>query len=310
MKVKVNAYKIVFLTLNLLFSISLILTYNACSRVSGSFVQVSQGFGAMSSNAASAVCTPPLQQAYQSTFFPFLSQWCNSCHGTAQGSNDPNVSFQSFMAKGEALIVQKAADGHNGYTPTTMQADINAFQSTYDAAYSAYLSCVANASSGGSTVTAGGAMTSGKSLTSITSTTYQTFTWDLNSSTDAASGSAPVPVTFSIQARYYSNSGYVGFEFKNPTIKLDNGTTVPYEAAGLHLYLDGQFQPNLTYYKDSYAYATSTTAVPLIITSSSSYIVYSAAALSTKISFQLDRVSSNIGGGLTPGGTVPTPPGG
>jgi hypothetical protein len=114
---------------------TIVCMFNACGP--GGFHTV-QGDTLDLSSLTGNNCTVALKTIYANTYFPLLSQNCNTCHSANRGSTDINVSFDAFQSYGKTLIDYQATHPHQGngidLTPqiASVQSDWSTGQSAYD----------------------------------------------------------------------------------------------------------------------------------------------------------------------------------
>ncbi len=287
--------------------------FNACGRIGTPGVVTSDsdvlGLG-------KAACDAELKSVYSTTYHPFLVQNCNSCHSMVHGSSDLNSSYKSFMQKGSTLIDYQSTHSHGGNAlGSQMQVSIDAFKPKWNVAQESYMSCVASAGPLGGSVslmTKGlvipGILTTLPATGQTTSNVWVKAQWDL--STDLVEGSSDpnankFQAILEIEAKFMLFGGEaVGFQFRNPKLRLKSNMDKAVEVIGLQIYIDGVLQDQVTTYLDVMAEANSITPVPFAEGLGSAIAYYNNIGLYNKIAFGLSAIR-NIG--ETTSESIPTP---
>lgn len=244
-----------------------------------------------------SVCEEDLRAQYQKTYFPLLSANCNNCHGNAQGSRDLTTSFSAFNARGANLINLQCKTPHGGNS-INLTPQINALEQPWATALTTYNACQAAAPVTPSTSVNGtpDLTMSGKALapfaTSVAkNTVWYPITWDL--SKDLISSSLiKAPAVFSIEVRALLSGGVpVGFEFRNPSIKMLAANSAKTTVRGLRIKINGLPYNGFTIYQNI-AGSTSTTSLSNLAPGfANGFVVVSMPGPTTQFSFTFDEVN-------------------
>lgn len=279
---------------------ALLTMFNNCGRI---------GFDANrwaawdSASLGSAVCESDLKNTYSTTYFPYLSTSCWSCHSTGHGSTDINTSFASFKSKGANLIDSRAADSHNGLPGAEQTNKIGAFKATYTAAQDRYASCLASAPApgGGNTLRLLPKVVPNIEATRTNRNLWQTINWDMEQEVTTAD-KGRFTMAFKIEARYAMNGTVVqGVEFRNPSMRLKAaGTAV--SVSGLDVYVNGALASDVTTYSGVNVSVSTTTDTALAPGAGVAFAYNTAFAANTEVAFQVANIQSGTGG--TTGGTT------
>lgn len=196
-------------------------------------------------------CEAGSQALFQSTFYPFTTQNCVSCHtGAGPGLGafaDPNPAFayQSFALLTAATIASYATNpGHAPpHTGTQNNASITPIMSTWKTS----TNCAAGGNSG---VIA----TSQKAMgLTIAGPTYgvgtaQVISWDLSkdvSNIKNIVGTLQIKVYVDIHPIGPGNNAY-NYVFMNPTILNNSASNI--HVRGIHVYINGNLAGEVTAY--------------------------------------------------------------
>lgn len=233
----------------------LLVSYTNCGRI-GFNSEMGMNSASLSSQAK-VECDAILMDAYAKTWFPVLSTNCNSCHGGAHGSTDLNISYSAFMAKGTNLITYQGSNPHGGNNVNISQ-QISGFSVAWSTAQGDYTTCLASTSvpendTDGTTATGSDVETIGKVIPMVSATIkeptkWKTVSWDLETDVNQKN-IGKLPAVFSIEARYALNSGSpVGFEFRNPRMRLKTGSSPVIQVNALDVKVDGTWVSDMTTY--------------------------------------------------------------
>jgi len=286
--------------------------FNACGRV-GTPGLISSDSDIM--GLGKTACDEDLQLVYTTTYHPFLVQNCNSCHSNSHGSSELTSSFKSFMQKGSTLIDYQSTHSHGGNSlGPQLQSSIDAFKPKWNTAQEAYLSCLSSSAPLGISV---GLMTKEIIIPGILSTlppTGQTSSnvwvkasWDL--SADLAEGVSSsylnkFQAILEIESKLMLYSGQVvGYQFRNPKLRLKTNLDTGVEVAGLQIFIDGVLQDQVTTYQDVFAEAKSMTAVPIAEGMGSAIAYYDNMGFNNKISIGITSIKHTT----APAPVVPAP---
>jgi len=289
----------------MLLAVAVWFLYTNCGRIGFNATKPSMGSFASLSGGN---CAEELKQIYANTYFPMLSVSCNRCHSNAHGSTDLDTSFQAFMAKGVTLIDYQATHPHadNGVDLTT---SISAVKNTWNQGQQNYVTCQSQAPVLPPTDgLAGGALrlkTTGKIIPMVQDTlqnqnSWKTIQWDLD--TEVIAGQqGQVGATLKVQARYALSSGQiVGFEFRNPSMRLKSlGKT--WQVSGMNIYLNDQFQDNMTTYSSILAQVDQPTDTALAPGFANALDVFGSANMNTLVALEIINLQE-----LTPASTTTT----
>ena len=236
--------------------------YNNCGRAG---FEAEMGLSSMSFSSMGGACDADLLATYSATWYPALSTNCNSCHGSAHGSTDLSVSYSAFMTKGTSLISYKASNPHGGNN-VNLSNQISSFSGRWSSAQAAYMSCLSsNPTSGGGNPTGAQIALNAKAIAGVNQTianqnNWRTVTWDLETEVPS-SYMGQFAAIFTVEARYSLYSGTpVGFEFRNPRMRLKTATTPAIQVNAINLRIDNNPIPNVTTYTGVSAIISSTTA--------------------------------------------------
>jgi hypothetical protein len=227
------------------------------------------------------------------------------------------VAFTGFMAKGEALIFSQAVRAHGGNTlGPQVQPEIDAFLPEWNVGKESYNSCLAEANAGaaGSSILKVSAkVPPGLAATVTDLNRWIPVSWDLETEVPAAQ-MQQWPAVLSIETRFAVNAGTViGFEFRNPTLRL-KATGRNIEVAGLKILVNDELQNLITTFLGFRTVVAVTTNFPLA-QGTSAGLGWRPGSLETdNISLEIQRIAfstepgtvHNPGGG-TIGGPAPLP---
>jgi len=277
----------------------LTLSFTNCGRIAPSGVMSASSLGG-------DICSKRLKLVYQNTYFPFLSSSCNSCHGSAHGSSDLSVSFNSFLSKSVAVIDYKAitAHGGNSLSAAVNQPILDSFKSAYSSAYSEYSSCKARLANGDVfDMTLDYKSVPTLEIPTNTNAQWKVVTWDTEADATNAGSSSKFRALVSIDIRAYTYLGsIVGVQFRNPRLTLKAGQA-PMSIQGVKLSMNGQALGAVTAYTSLNMNLQGTTEIQLAAGLGSPAIEINVAGSNT-LSMDLIGLSANLtdntGGDTTP----------
>lgn len=285
----------------------LLVAFNNCGEgfVAANLGSISGG-SVLFSRAPGESCEDALVKVYASTYHPFLSQTCNSCHINGPGlgvfaSPDVATSYNSFASIGADKISSQAVnDAHKPpYTGSQNTARINELKSYWAAAQTAYASC---------TSAAGGATGSfvvkstDKQVAANLATTFTRMEWDLETQSNGK-----VPLIAGIDIRRAVLAGVTqGYEFRNPTLRLKNTTSGNYQARALAVYINGTLQSEVTTYANIDQVISTTTDVNLSAGTANALAVMTPAT-TDMIAIEWQKLGSTTGAPNPGGGGTATP---
>ena len=201
--------------------------------------------------ASLSSCEAGTQPLFQSTFYPFTTQNCVSCH-TAAGPGlgafaDPNISYaySAFTLLSAATIASYATNA--GHAPPHTGPQNNAAMNPIMSTWKTSTNCSANGGSGVIT-------TSQKAMNLTTAgPTYgvgaaEVISWDLSSEVSNIKG-----IVGTLQIKVYVDQHQIGpgnnsynYVFLDPTIL--NNSTSNIHIRGIHLYINGNLAGTVTAY--------------------------------------------------------------
>lgn len=270
--------------------------------------------------ASQGVCESQLKQIYEQTYFPHLSARCNNCHSNGHGSRNLSTSFSNFLAKGESLIEYKATHPH-GDNGVNLTAEIAEFKPEWSVGQEEYLICLASNSGSGEgrlrvdakpvpdiSQTIRTNATTGLTENSTGNNAWKSIEWDIEAEVPMAAR-GEFKAFLKAEARFAVQSGQViGFEIRNPSMRLKSvgAGDRNLEVNGLNLFLDNQFQFNVTTFTSVSKVVAATTDVPLAPGSAYAMAWFPEARNNTAVSFEISNIihTSATGDGGTggPGG--------
>lgn len=303
---KLGIFKYLFWALGGAF---LVVAFNNCGegfvaeRLNGSGFG---GSGDLFSRAPGDTCESALLKVYQNSYHPFLNQNCNACHINGPGigtfaNPDVKASFDSFMSIGGTKINAQAVNPSHKppYTGTQNTARIEELTTTWANAQTAYASCVAD-SGGGNAVSFVVKTTSRTVPANLGRTTFVRMEWDL----ETASASK-VPLVAGIEIRQAAlNNMTIGYEFRNPTLRLKNTSSGNYNARSLNIFVNDQLQSDVTTYVNVDMVVGATTDLNLSPGTANAFNARTVAATDT-IALEFANLGSTSGAANP--GTNPTP---
>lgn len=282
-------------------AIVLLLGFNNCGEgfVSADFS--SMGISAQFSRAPGESCEDGLLRVFESSYHPFLTQNCSSCHVNGPGIGtfaDPNSlrAFNSFMSIGPMKISNQAVNESHKPPATGAhnQPVIDILKLNWSKANDQYMSCLAETGNLGGIV-----RTSQKVVpTNLNATNFMRMEWDLENESNAK-----VPLMASIEIRLSTVAGVArGYEFRNPTLRLKTTGFGNYDVRGLNFYINNDFQTDITTYTNIETVISTLTDMNLAPGIANALAVYNAAP-GTQIALEYSSLAPTTASG----GTTPTP---
>ena len=258
-------------------------------------------------------CEAELLNLYRVTYFPFLNQTCGTCHtngpGIGQfGHTDLNTSYFAFKSISRASVNRNIINPNHQppYTGTQNQGTLDAFTPGWVAAEATYAACT------GSSVAGSGIVTLGKTNPAIVASTnpntWTRLTWNLSSEIRNTALMGRIPLTIGIEARVAVINGVrQGYEFRNPTVRVNAGFTGPYQGSTLRLYINNNLLSNITTYNSLTFDINSATDVN--IAPGYSYALAAMTPVAATDSFAIEFADIRTGGtSIGNPGAPPTPP--
>ena len=255
-------------------------------------------------------CDDITKQAFVKTYYPVLRNKCVSCHvpgGSGNGffaSADVQEAASAFVSKGRARVEHNFVNAghHPPYTGPDNQPTIDANKPIWAAADTAYNSCMTSKGGTSYVVTAAKNTPAIYNGTAAANGPYTHVEWDLNSDV-AASLAGKIPATVGIDIRRAVMAGsVVGYEFRNPTVRLNSAAAVPVQLVGLRLVLNDIVLNDMTTF--SLLDFTGDTTTNTIMMSGGAGLAAVTVANADTFGLRFDMV--NVGGASV-GGPAPAP---
>lgn len=260
---------------------------------------------------------------YRSTYYPYLTsnQNCAACHsGSGPGIGafsypDVTVSGSNFISRFARINQNARSTSHaSGFTGSAEDiAAINSYEPQWSQAIASYQQCLNQAAGGGGG--GSGLTTSSKSNAQIMANSlannanFVTLSWDLSTEiiTDALRGR--IPATLTIDVRVATIGGVRrGYEFRNPSIRLNANATSAIRVSNLSLYINNFLLSDVTTYSFVDSTINSTAVTNLSPGSAVALAVTSSAPVDSDVfSIQIGTVRENAGTVVAPGTPTPTP---
>lgn len=255
-------------------------------------------------------CEADLMNLYQTTYFQFLRTNCGSCHtngpGIGQfGHSDFTTSYNAFKSMTRASVNRNVVNAAHQppFTGPQHQPTIDGFAPLWASAEATYATCTGNSIAGN------GIASLGKSTTAIIAAagnpnTFTRITWDLNAETQDAALRGRIPLTFGIEARVATIGGVrQGYEFRNPTVRINTGFTGPYRVTSIRLRINGQTLPNVTTYSSVDFSITTNTDTNVAPGAAYALVVMNPIANTDAFSIEVGDIKNSTGGSVgNPGG--------
>lgn len=206
-----------------------------------------------SSTVFSGSCDANLMNLFQATYRPFFRNTCAACHTNGPGIGqfahpDFQTSFNSFKSMGRTMLNRNILNTHQpNLTGPQHQAMVDSFTAQWEPAEAEYARC------SGTVVAGQGIRSLSKAnaaiLAGAANGTFVRLEWNLASETLDVNLRNRIPVTFGIDVRVATIGGVRrGYEFRNPTVRINAGQTGPYRLIGLRLYINNELLQNVTTY--------------------------------------------------------------
>jgi hypothetical protein len=208
----------------------------------------------LSSNISfSGGCEADLMNLYNATYFPFLKNTCGSCHtngpGIGQfGHPDFTTSYNAFRSMGRTTVNRNVINASHQppFTGPQNQPALDSFTPRWEAAEVTYGVCTGNAVAGSGIISLGKA---NPAIVAAGAGTFTKMTWDLNSEVKDVALRAKIPLTVSIEIRVAILNGVKqGYEFRNPSVRVNTGFTGPFRLTSLRLYMNNASLNGVTTY--------------------------------------------------------------
>lgn len=273
-----------------------------------------------SANGCESQIMAQYDSLFRSTYYPYLTsnQNCAACHSGsgpgigAFGYPDVSVSGVNFISRFSRINSNARSPAHaSGFTGGADDlAAVNSFEPQWAQAVSSYQQCLSQASGGGSSV-----MTNSKGNPQLianavaNNANFVTLTWDLSQEIMAQDLRGRIPATLTIEARVVTIGGVRrGYEFRNPSIRLNAGATSTLRVSYLTLYINNFLLSDVTTYTSVDATINSTTPVNLAPGSAVALAVTSSAPVDTDVfAIQIGSFRDETGAVINPGTPTPTP---
>lgn len=293
----------------LIGAIVLLVAFNNCGEgfVTQNLGSISDG-SVLYSRAPGESCEDALLKVYASTYYPFLTQTCNSCHINGPGlgafaSSDVVTSYTSFSSIGADKISNQAVnDAHKPpYTGSHNIAHIAELKSYWAAAQTEYTTCSSETgrNSAGNSFSV---KSTNKQVSEKLATTFMRMEWDLETQ-----GNRKVPLIAGIEIRRSVIGGVTkGYEFRNPTLRLKNTTSDSYQARALNIYINNILQSEVTTYANIDQIISAMTDVNLSAGAANAFAAMPPAT-TDMIAIEWQRLTSTTGAPNPGGNTNPAP---
>lgn len=250
-------------------------------------------------------CDAPLKKAFAETYYPVFRNKCTSCHDTGAGfghfaNSDFATAFAAFQSVTRTRVEHNFVNaGHQpGRTGPENQPTIDAALPAWTAAEAYNKTC----KGGSTTVVTTNKVNAG--IYTVAAGTYQRIEWNLNSDVNSAlAGKIPVSVGIDIR-RAIANGQTVGYEFRNPTARLNSGTTT-YQLQGMHVVLNNVVLNDVTTY--SFLNFTVATTTNTIMQSGALGLIVTPIANTDTFALQFDKIADASGQVIAPPGPTPAP---
>lgn len=246
-----------------------------------------------SSGSYQVICEGQLKAAYQRTYHTFLKNNCNACHSAIHGSNDLNISFNAFSARGEELIDYQATHAHGGNNFTSaMQTEIDKFKPSWTNAKNNYDDCLEQGANDDG-VTTNSLKTASKIIPNIQNTlnnnTWITVEWDLENDVEE-NAKGKFKAMLRVEAKLNQVNGFAsGLLIRNPKMKLKTGSQ-NISVANMMIYIDGKKQIAVTTYSGVSKIINSEVYTDLVKGSGAAYAIYENLSATTQVGFDFNEV--------------------
>ncbi len=258
-------------------------------------------------------CEADLMNLYNQTYFQFLNQSCGSCHtngpGIGQfGHPDFITSYNAFKSMSRSAIDRNIVNpAHQPpFTGAHHQPALNSFTPRWIAAETTYGVCTGN------TVAGSGIATLNKTFPAIIAAagnpnTWTRLTWNLSTELRDTASLGRIPLTVGIEARVATINGVrQGYEFRNPTVRINTGFTGPYRVTALRLYINNVYLDLVTTYSTvDFSVMTNT---DVNISPNTAYALAAMSPVANTDSFGLEFADIKNAAGGSVGNPVAVPP--
>lgn len=258
------------------------------------------------STAAGETCEEAIVKVYASTFHPFLSQTCGGCHTQGGiglgffGATDVTASYTAFASVGAPKISAQAVNAAHKppYTGSQNQARINEINGYWATAQDKYADCLVEKGAAPAVSWKAKSTLMAIPAAAYTTTNFQTVTFDLGL------GTPTNPLTATIEVRRAVVSGaVVGYEFRNPSLRLKNVSSGSYEVKNIGIIVNGVLAEEATTYQNVNAVIATTTSTNL--SPGTANAIYATTPVSgDRIALQFDTLKSTSAVGPSPTPTV------
>jgi hypothetical protein len=259
-------------------------------------------------------CEADMMNLYAQTYYPFLRKTCGNCHtngpGIGQfGHPDFTTSYNAFKSMSRPTVNRNIINASHQppYTGPQNQGTMDSFTPRWDSAEITYGACTGNAVAGS------GIITLGKSNAAIIAAannpnTFTRVTWDLMSELKDSSLRGKIPLTVGIDVRVATINGErQGYEFRNPTVKINTGFTGPFRVTSLRIYINSSMMQNLTTYSTVDFSISSNTDTNISPGTALALAVTSPIQDTDSFAVEIGDIKNSTGGSIgNPGGTTPT----
>lgn len=257
------------------------LLFNACGGPNGLYALNEVSNFSSTALIQKKVCETAFISSYATTYHPLMKNNCNQCHSNAHGSNDVQLSYNAFQAKGQNLIDFQATTPHGGNN-INLSAEIAAIQQPWSDANAAYAACLA-ANPDDDSDSGLPFNVKEKALAGINGK-FREYAWDLFLESGDRAGQ--VRAMFRIDARLYTFQGeVVGYEFKNPSIQLAAGQPAV-QLSGIRITASGQMLDSATTYTNVSITASGTTKAMMAMNLGNALVYVNGASPTLTIGFQ------------------------
>lgn len=260
-------------------------------------------------------CEADVLNLYTQTYYPFLKQACGSCHtngpGIGQfGHSDFLTSYNAFKSMTRSAIDRNIVNASHKppFTGPQHQATLNNFTPRWITLEDTYGTCA-----GG--VAGSGVLTLGKASPAIIAAaanpnTFTTLTWNLSAEIQNTELIGTIPLTASIQVRVATINGVrQGYEFRNPSVRVNTGYTGPFRVTTLRIFINGTYVPGITMYNIVDYTIDANTDINVSPNTAYALAVMSPIAATDSFAIEFADIKSGTGGSMgNPGGpTLPNP---
>ena len=248
-------------------------------------------------------CDDVTKQAFQQTYYASFRSKCASCHapgGTGNGffaSGDFAEAASSFVSMGRSRIESNfVSAGHRPpFTGPANQPIVDGSQAIWAAADTAYNKCMTDKNQ------AGGVITTTKTAPTIYTAAAGTFVnmqWNLtNDVAPVLQGKIPATISIDIRRAIVSGS-VVGYEFRNPTARLNSASAAQVRLKGMRIVLNDIVLNDVTTYSLLDYLVGSTTNVVMV--TGAFGLSVTPIVNSDRFAIRFDEVVTDLGPIVTP----------